>query len=158
MHSTVLACIKLWSNHTSCPNLNGWLVELPLKLGYGWVIKSQKPMKCKYPCHNLRQEALVQETFDFSLKFLRVDFILLVFAVFEGVGTDQASCPLNSLRPRQNYRHFADDIFKCIFLNENVWISLTISLKFLTQFWINNITALVEVMARWQAIIWTNDG
>ena len=28
--------------------------------------------------------------------------------------------PINSLRPRQNGRHFADDIFKCIFLNEIV--------------------------------------
>ena len=26
------------------------------------------------------------------------------------------------MRPRQNGRHFADNIFKCIFLNENVWI------------------------------------
>ena len=31
-----------------------------------------------------------------------------------------------SLRPRQNRRHFADDISKCIFLNENVWISINI--------------------------------
>ena len=29
---------------------------------------------------------------------------------------------LTTLRPRQNGRHFADDIFKCIFSNENVWI------------------------------------
>ena len=36
---------------------------------------------------------------------------------------------LNTLRPRQNGRHFADDIFKCIFLNENVWIPIEISLK-----------------------------
>ena len=27
---------------------------------------------------------------------------------------------VNPLKPRQNGRHFADDIFKCIFLNENV--------------------------------------
>ena len=27
---------------------------------------------------------------------------------------------INTLRPRQNCRHFPDDIFKCIFLNENV--------------------------------------
>ena len=27
---------------------------------------------------------------------------------------------INTLRPRQNGRHFADDIFKCIFFNENV--------------------------------------
>ena len=37
---------------------------------------------------------------------------------------------LNTLRPRQNGRHFADDILKCIFLNENVWIPIEISLKF----------------------------
>ena len=36
----------------------------------------------------------------------------------------------NSLRPRQNGRHFAEDIFKCIFLNENILIPIKISLKF----------------------------
>ena len=54
---------------------------------------------------------------------------------------------LNTLRPRQNGRHFADDIFKCIFLNENIWIWLTISLKFVPEVRINNIPALVEIMA-----------
>ena len=34
------------------------------------------------------------------------------------------------LKPRQNGRHFTDNIFKCIFLNENVWISIDISYKF----------------------------
>ena len=31
---------------------------------------------------------------------------------------------LNTLRPRQNGRHFADDTFKLIFVNENVRISI----------------------------------
>ena len=31
---------------------------------------------------------------------------------------------INTLRPRENGRHFADDIFKCIFTNENLWISI----------------------------------
>ena len=31
------------------------------------------------------------------------------------------------LRLRQNGHHFTDDIFNCIFLNENVWISIKIS-------------------------------
>ena len=53
----------------------------------------------------------------------------------------------NSLRPRQNGRHFADDIFKCSFLNENVWISIEISLKFVPKGPINNILALVQIMA-----------
>ena len=34
------------------------------------------------------------------------------------------------LRPRQNGRHFPDDIFKCILLNENIWILIEVSLKF----------------------------
>ena len=55
--------------------------------------------------------------------------------------------PVNTLRPRQNGRHFADDIFKCIFLNENAWISLEISLKFVPKVQINNIPALVQIMA-----------
>ena len=38
-------------------------------------------------------------------------------------------CSINILKPRQNGRHFADDIFKCIFLNEYVWISIKIPLK-----------------------------
>ena len=54
---------------------------------------------------------------------------------------------INSLRPRQNGRHFADDIFKWIFLNENVWISIKISLKFVPQCSINNIPALAQIMA-----------
>ena len=56
-------------------------------------------------------------------------------------------CRLNTLRPRQNGRHFADDIFKYIFLNENIWISIKISLKFVPKGPINNIPALVQIMA-----------
>ena len=54
---------------------------------------------------------------------------------------------LNTLRQRQNGRHFADDIFKCIFFYENAWISLKISLKFVPKVRINNIPALVQIMA-----------
>ena len=54
---------------------------------------------------------------------------------------------LNTLRPRQDGRLFADDTFKCIFLNENVWIPIKISLKFVPKGPINNIPALVQIMA-----------
>ena len=40
-----------------------------------------------------------------------------------------------------------DDIFKCIFLNENDWIPINISLKFIPKGPINNIPALVQIMA-----------
>ena len=54
---------------------------------------------------------------------------------------------INTLRPRQDGRHFADDIFKCIFLNKNVWIPIKISQKFVPKGAINNIPALVQIMA-----------
>ena len=53
----------------------------------------------------------------------------------------------NTLRPRHNGRHFADDILKCIFLNENARISLKISLKCVPKVRINNIPAMVQIMA-----------
>ena len=54
---------------------------------------------------------------------------------------------VNTLRPRQNGRRFADDTFECIFLNENVWILIKISLKFVPKGPINNNPALVQMMA-----------
>ena len=54
---------------------------------------------------------------------------------------------VNTMRPRQDGCHFADDIFKRIFLNENVWIPIKISLKFVPKSPINNIPALVHIMA-----------
>ena len=53
----------------------------------------------------------------------------------------------NTLRPRQKGCYFPDDIFKCIFLLENIWISIKISLKFVPMCLINNIPALVQIMA-----------
>ena len=53
----------------------------------------------------------------------------------------------NTLRPRQNGRHFVDDTFKRIFLNANVGVSIKISLKFGHKGPINTIPALVQMMA-----------
>ena len=54
---------------------------------------------------------------------------------------------VNTLRPIQNGRRFADDTFKRIFLNENVRITIKISLKFVPKGPINNNPALVQIMA-----------
>ena len=47
----------------------------------------------------------------------------------------------------KNGHHFPDDIFKWIFSNENIWILIKISLKFVPMGPINNILALVLIMA-----------
>ena len=54
---------------------------------------------------------------------------------------------VNTLRPRQNGRHFADDTFSRIFVNENVRISIEFSLKSVPKGPINNIPALVQIIA-----------
>ena len=64
----------------------------------------------------------------------------------------------NTLRPRQNGCRFADDTFKRIFLNENVRISIEISLKFVPKGPINNNQALVQIMAylnQWWLVYWS---
>ena len=63
------------------------------------------------------------------------------FVVYRGL-------PLSWLiNTEANERHFADDIFMCIFLNENVWIPIKISLKFVPNVPISNSLALVQIMA-----------
>ena len=54
---------------------------------------------------------------------------------------------INTLRPTQNGRNFADDTFKHIFLNKNVTIPIEISLKFVSTGPINKTQALVQIMA-----------
>ena len=52
---------------------------------------------------------------------------------------------VDTLRPRQDGRQLPDDIFKCIFFNEN--ISISISLECVPSGMIKNIPALVQIMA-----------
>ena len=66
------------------------------------------------------------------------------------VGIMTTPC-FNSSPSRQNGRHFADDIFRCIFLNGNVSIWIKMSLNFVPKGSINNIPALVQIIA-WHQI------
>ena len=55
----------------------------------------------------------------------------------------------------------ADDSFKCIFVNENIWISIKIWLKFVPKGRINILYSNIGsnnglAPTRRQAIIWTN--
>ena len=52
-----------------------------------------------------------------------------------------------TLRPRQNLRHFADDIFKCVSLNGYLLISITVWLKFVPKGPNTNIPSLVQIIA-----------
>ena len=80
---------------------------------------------------------------DTFIEFQSHDVLSSFDAMFEIIKKDS----VNTLRPRQNGRHFADDILKRIFLNENIWIPIKISLKFVPKGSINDIPALVQIMA-----------
>ena len=60
---------------------------------------------------------------------------------------DTGKATANTLRPRQDGRHFADDIFTCIFVNENCCILITFSLKYIRKGPMDNNPALVQIMA-----------
>ena len=62
-----------------------------------------------------------------------------------------------TLRPGQNGCHFADDMFKFIFVYENCCIFIQICIKVVPKVPIN-ISDDELVLDRRQAIIWTNDG
>ena len=98
--------------------------EQTVKLPVIWGVMAPIWLNCniRFGCHGF---------FHVSLREIFVDFVVLV----------------NTLRPRQNGRHFADNIFKCIFSNENVWIQIKISMEFVPKGPINNIPALVQIMA-----------
>ena len=100
---------------------------------------------CHFRCHNflfqnvlnIRQHDRIC-LFRFFLLHLYFDYNFVPCICFS---------TFNTLRPRQNGRHFADVIFRCIFLNENARISLKISLRFVPKVRINSIPALVQILA-----------
>ena len=53
----------------------------------------------------------------------------------------------NSSPPERNGRHFADDIFRCIFVNEKFCLLIQIPLKFVPKGQIDYKSVLVRVMA-----------
>ena len=54
---------------------------------------------------------------------------------------------INTLRPRQYGCHFPSNIFTWIFVNENIWILIKISLKFVPKGLINYNVSFVQIMA-----------
>ena len=53
---------------------------------------------------------------------------------------------INALRPIQNGRHFSDDIFKCIFLNENAF-----------RWWLVASQATIHYLNQWWLVYWRID-
>ena len=77
-----------------------------------------------------------------NVDYARVEFCWLCKAM--------QNLSLNSSLLGQNGRHFADDIFRCVFVNEKFCILIKISLNFVPKGPIDNNHALVYITAwRW---------
>ena len=68
-------------------------------------------------------------------------------AIHEKDSRDNNEAGANSSPHGQNGRRFADDSFRCIFVNEKFCILIKISLKFLPKGPIDNKPALVQIAA-----------
>ena len=68
----------------------------------------------------------------------------------------QAGTSFNTLRHEQNYRNPADNIFKCIFFNENDWNFTEISLKCVLDNIINLFVLFVSLLSHfWHSFFLT---
>ena len=87
-----------------------------------------------------------------STNFLNISFVYKASLHLWITYLDQwqlISClrPHITLRPRQNERHFTDDIYRCTFLNENFRILNKTSLKYVPlAILTDNMAALVQIM------------
>ena len=103
---------------------------------------------CQLSCHNMCKIPTWFGRYNhIKAKTIFTRFQLWAHNPFVKWGPGSYEGLVNTLRPRQIRRHFADDSFKCIFLNENVLISIKISLNCIPKGLINNIPALVQIMA-----------
>ena len=59
----------------------------------------------------------------------------------------ELDCSVHTLRLRENGCHFADNILKYIFMNENLCILIPISLKFVPKRPVDSKSLLVQLMA-----------
>ena len=99
---------------------------------------------------NLQQSGMVSLQIWYQIKrVISVKYLIAYFrtSFINDLRLSSKCLQFNTLRLRPNGCHLADVIFKSIFLNENVWILIKISLKFVPKGRINNIPALIEIMA-----------
>ena len=101
----------------------------------GWTLPRIIPAVChalyKF-CYQGQMTALILINFFWSTKWISL-FLNQLF---------------DTLRPRPNGQYFVDDIFKGISWNENVWIVVDISLKFIREGPTDNKSSLVRKMTR----------
>ena len=94
-----------------------------------------------------------------ATRLIILNYVPANWARFLSLSRTVCNYCINALRPRQNRRHFADDIFKCISVNENVWIPIKISeiaggIRLTSLYWTADLPAssnssLLKTLTQW---------
>ena len=135
---------RKWGHDRPTNHLLVWLI--PWWPGFKQNIKQNELKKNNFVCGRCN---FIQNAHNMDCSMYHLSLSLICYMQYCLV-LDQVITRLiyiNSSSPNQNGSHFADDIFKCIFMNENVRILNKIWLKFVLKGWINNNRALVQIMA-----------
>ena len=119
------------------------VIEINLKitnLGFNSNLTVDNELKSDANLVSIFKESPLPVTCIINLSHLSLTPVLSCYGAMQQV-------LVNTLRQRQDGCHFPDDIFRCILLNENIWITINISLSFVPKGPIDNIPALVQIMA-----------
>ena len=141
-------------NNPTCIGLTHWgLVHMASDILVN-ISSGNVFVTCQVASHCLNQCWLVDSWTLMSKHMWNLNQSTNIFTLknaFENVFSGHFVCSrpqcVNTSRLRQNGCQFADGTFKCIFLNKNVLISIEMSLNFVPKGPINNIPALVQILA-----------
>ena len=153
-HSKFCASVTCNLHRSDCQKLNHIKMFFPSHNHFIWEIIS---VTCQWDAGWLiqarctLQQGVIRTTMKSRNQTFPLTYILMwnCWRGWEDIATTQMvglNGLINTLRLRQSGLHFPDDIFKCSFLNENVWILFKNSLKFVPKGPINNIPTLVQIM------------
>ena len=114
------------------------------------LMQKRYPFQCQTRLKISAQMPCLKTVSNSNISSKRFEIHLWFLCIFSTVYTSRMS---KHLPPGQNGCHFADDLFKCIFVKENFLILMKLSLMLVPMGPINNNQASPN---KRQATIWTN--
>ena len=136
--------VSIWCRHhetnfavpdlqTSCTDLTTWQ----------WRPDGSPSNGCQEKCHLFVTMTILVTALTRRSKRWLSSLPSLISSSPYSQSSGRSVIAFNSSTPGQNGRHFADDIFRCIFVNEKFCILIKTSLKFALKCTIDNNRALV---------------
>ena len=113
-------CVTIWDIRPQCLGtvrfkLNGWYFT---DIIFKWILLRENFYTLNQISWKFVPKVLIHDRSPLVQILFSADRVMTIIIDIDA----DVQTGFNTLRPRQNGCHFPDNIFKCIFLNENVWI------------------------------------